>query len=212
MLCSVAGRPSSVLEDFFVVGAESLQAAKREAHRLSKRQEDSYPNAFGQEVTWHLQGVVGPVQLSQKRFDDGDCVYKRSFPRVSKIEERSRERLIITRNVAAGREPAWYGAMLLFRSREKPRREEERLFIFRATRAVDRRALLVGKRAADAAREDLVCLFQAHDILGNRIVSGTELYFRFFNPSELKRQLEPPREGYLVTGDFQLGGRTTARR
>ena len=207
MACRVADRPADIEEDFFVVRADSLREAKKEARRLSKAEERSYANVYGQEVVWRFQDLIETTELEVRQFNDGDCIYRRAFPRVSRIAERSRERLRIRGSVGQGSAPGWYGAMLLFRTCGRPAREEERLIVLLASSWSDaeRRALLLGKRAADTRREELVGLFQVHEISDAEFISGLELYSRFFRPSDLKRSNQPPRESNLTTADFQLG-------
>jgi hypothetical protein len=199
----VGGRALDYEQGFFVVHASSLAQAKKEATRLSRLYETTYQNKYGQDVTWEFQGLTSIADLGVRRLRDGMWLFRRDYPGVSRIAENSDDRLRISaRPFPAARPREWFGAMLLFRARDRPLREEERLLLFRATWGYAyEKALRLGKQLADKSKLDLLGTFQVHD-LDATIRSGTEVYWRFFKPSELKHPASPPRPRLITVPVF----------
>ena len=205
MTCSVAGRPSLIEEDFFLLRAFHQAEAKDKARQISIGEETSYDNCYGQQVTWAFQRVIDVSALDIEEFTDGVWIYRRSFPRLSKLTQRSRDRISLSDRASHSRPPErkWYGAMLFFRVDGEHPHEEERLLLVQAAREEDaaQRALKAALKSTHQS-ECVVGLFQMYEILEDRIETGTEVYCRFYRPSQLKRNpLQPPREARLSVLD-----------
>ena len=197
MTCSVAGRPSLIEEDFFLLRALHQAEAEDKARHISLGEETSYDNCYSQQVTWTFQRVIDVVELDIEEFINGVWIYRRSFPRLSKLAQRSKDKISVSDGASRSRslERKWYGAMLFFRVDGEHPHEEERLVLVQAA-GEDEAAQRALKAAltSNHQSEHVVGLFQVYEILDDCIETGTEVYCRFYWPSQLKRNpLQPPR-------------------
>jgi hypothetical protein len=209
MECRVAGKLRDFQEDFFLVQASNDGAAAEGAQGLSKGEEASYENKFGQQVVWTLAQLGEISRLDIEDFADTTWLYTRAFPGISTLSVRSGQRIQLTdHDIEVPKETGqWYGAMLLFLASGKRPHEEERLLLLRAPdpESAGRRAVAVALgEAAQSEADRLLGLFQVHELLGNRIEPGTEVYCRFYRPSQLRNPGAPPREEHLTT--VEMGG------
>ncbi len=214
MACRVNEKLSSFEEDFFVVEASSRAMATKEARSVSKAAEHAYENGEGGAVTWRLHELSEVLDLGAARLKDGMWLYRREFPGLSQLAKRSRDRVRVTSRFQSrnGTGALWFGAMLLFRGRQKPIREEERLLLLRAPNRdhATSKAFHLSKNAAENAQLDLMGMFDIGDLFDKSIRSGTEIYWRFFSPVELRQSGQPPRETHLTVPEFS-SARTRAR-
>jgi hypothetical protein len=199
----IAGKPGDFEEDFFLVEASTDAEARKEARRLAKAEEQSYPNAYGEEVSWRFLAITDLTDLNTSRLKDGMWLYRRQFPGRSRLVENG-ERIRVNGQLPSHNGNAdWNGGMLLFRTLKRPYREEERLLLFRATSndAVPK-ALVLGKQLTEKEQLDLLGMFKVVDLFDKQLRSGTEVYWRFFSPGRLKTPECPPRERHLLVPSF----------
>ena len=199
----VAGRLLDYEEEFRVIATDDALRAQREARQIAKQEHQPYNNPFGETVHWKLDQVTEVSPLDVPEPTDGTWLYSRSYPRVSRIDQRDADRVEITRGSARAPrgEAYWYGAMLLFRLREPHPHEQERLLLFRAGSyfQAKRRALAMGVRHAAKSDGAFVGLFDVVDLFDAEIQSGTEVYWRFYRPGLIKDKSRPPRQLRWIT-------------
>lgn len=207
MACEVERRLTSFEERFVVVRALNQRRAEQKALELAMSEEQSYKNARGETVAWRFDHFVDVCTLDIDEFSDGTWLYRRAYPRLSRLAQRSKDSLQVVTDeaVQSNHTGGWYGAMLLFRVITGPPHDEERLVLIRSDgwKKAARKALaLAVSDVSELTEEELVGLFDIFELPARTIESGTEVYSRFYRPSDLKDKNRPPRETHLTLPEF----------